>query len=846
MRQGKATIVIQDLWDGINQDSKLFIINGNIYKKLEIADIMELSVHATILKIKPNSSNKIKFTVKSDGVQNPDFYTTFDSTYQVYSSSVNDIVEYTFTSQATQTVYMTGRIGFELDLSCELIDVVQWGDSKFCYFSKLFKNFVKKSISAYDNPDIQYVTTLYQTFYNSHVSIDMNVLDTNNIQSLNQAYKYSISPDLRFQYPTFKNVKILDEAFSYINSAAINWVGLKFEKLNSSLNMFQMSNLNGNIINCQFGSITQVNPNIYNATSTFKNLTLNGSINSLKINSNILESLFELATINEVDIKSFTFINNIISTRRMFYGFSTEHLKIDSNITYANYANSQEMFNYLNILGIFEFKNITFGFNQYCSNMFTSMNYSSATIYNIDFNGAVMDYMFQNQVYNESEFKNIKVSFINTSKCTSFISCFENNDNILIHNPELININMTQAIDISSIYKGCKKFNFKNFYVTASSFPNVVNASSMFENCSNMQANTTSLKMANLKYANNMFRNCSIFDSSLAGLLAVNLEQSDYMLENCALFNSSYISSQNLISAIGMLKNCSSFNQPILFNFKDDNITKTFAKELFKGCKTFNPVLSLDLDLSRCDDGSSLLEDCFNFNQTINIQSEDMKYYDLMFKGTRIDSTHSINMNTTNALSMRGIFSYTTNFGADLNSFNTPNVLDFSYMLYYSSNFTSDLSVIEMDNNLTLVNAFSNSNYNLNKIGGWLVNKVKNYTGCFENSSFNQSLLWMTTAGQTYTNMFRNNVLFNQPLTNFDFTEALTTENMLFGCTVFNQDLSSKRFNKCTKFDFMFYNANAYKNQSMVHWLDTSVKTGISHIGFIRSNNTTNTEPVWK
>ncbi len=846
MRQGKATITIQDLWDGINQDSKLFIINGHIYKKLEIADIMELSVHATILKIKPNASNKIKFTVKSDGVQNPDFYTTFDSTYEVYSSLVNDVVEYSFSSQKVQTVYMTGRIGFELDPSCELIDVVQWGDSKYCYFSKLFKNFAKKSISAYDNPDIQYVTTLYQTFYNSHISFDMNSLDTENVQSLYQAYKYSISPNLGFQYPTFKNVKILDEAFSYISGAAIKWDGLKFEKLNSSLNMFQSSNINGNIINCQFGSLTQVDPNIYNAISTFKNLTLNGTISSLKINSDVMESLFESATINEVDINSFSFVNNIVNTKRMFYGFSAEHLKIDSKLSYVDYANSQEMFNNLNILGIFEFKNITFGLSQYCSNMFTNMNFSSATIYNIDFNGAVMDYMFQNQLYNETEFKNIKVSFINTSKCTSFISCFENNDNILIHNPELININMTQAVNTSSMYKGCKKFDFKNFYATPTSYPNVVNATSMFENCSNMQANTSALKMPSLKYSNNMFRNCSIFNSSLAGLLAVNLEQANYMMENCVLFDSSFISSQNLVSAIGMLKNCASFNQPILFNFKDDNVTKTFAKELFKGCKSFNPSLSLDLDLSRCDDGTSLLEDCLMFNQSVNIQSEDMKYFDWFFKGTQISNAYSITMNTTNALSMKGIFAYTLNFGANISSFNTPNCLDFSYMLYNSFNFTSDLSVIEMDSNLTLAYALANSNYNINKIGGWLVNNVTTYLSCFENSSFNQSLNWTTTDGQIYSNMFKNNAVFNQPLTNFDFTEALTTENMLFGCTNFNQDLSSKRFNKCTKFDFMFYNAIAYKNQTMINWLDNSIRTGISHIGFIRSNNTTNTEPVWK
>ena len=94
--------------------------------------------------------------------------------------------------------------------------------------------------------------------------------------------------------------------------------------------------------------------------------------------------------------------------------------------------------------------------------------------------------------------------------------------------------------------------------------------------------------------------------------------------------------------------------------------------------------------------------------------------------------------------------------------------------------------------------------------------------------------------------MFKNNTVFNQSMTSFDFTEALTTENMFFGSSSFNQDMSDKRFNKCSKFDFMFYNAGAYQNQTMLHWLDNSIKTGISYIGFIKSSNTTNIEPVWK
>ena len=224
MRYGKAQITISDLWDGISKDSELFIINGNIYKKLQLQKILELSVHAMIIQVQPDLNKQIKFTVKSDGIQNPDFYTTFDETYQVYSSSVGDVVTYTFSDTNVKTLYMTGRIGFELAENNPLVDVIHWGDNnKLCYFSKFFKNFSKKSILAYDSPDIQYVSTLFQTFYASNISFDMNSLDTANIMGLNQAYRYSNAPNLAFQYPTFKNVVNLDRAFSEITNATINW-----------------------------------------------------------------------------------------------------------------------------------------------------------------------------------------------------------------------------------------------------------------------------------------------------------------------------------------------------------------------------------------------------------------------------------------------------------------------------------------------------------------------------------------------------------------------------------------------------------------------------------------------
>lgn len=841
MRQAKASIVIRDMWDGINQDSELFIINGHIYKKLQLQKILELSVHAMIIKVKPDSNNQIKYTVKSDGVQNPDFYATFDDTYQVYNSSVNDIVTYTFQDNNIKTLYFTGRIGFELDPNCLLDDVVQWGDSnKMCYFSKFFKNFTKKSILAYDIPDLTYVSTLHQTFYNSYISFDMNALNTANIMNISQAYKYSVAPNLGFVFPTFKNVINIDEAFANVSDGAINWSGLKFLKLTSSINAFRNAQLVGNIINCEFGSNDILNVN-YNAQKLFAQLVLNGQLSNNIINSSYVESLFDSANIKDLNIQSFTF-RALSNANKMFYGLITKELKMSNCFSFKSFASTQEMFKLITVLGVFEFRDFTFGTSQYCSGMFESMDYSSALIYNIDFNGAVMDFIFKENIYT-SVAKNIKISMINTSQCTSFVSVFENNDNILIHNPELINIDMKKATTVNSIFKGCKTFNFKNFYVTTSSFPEVINAEGMFENCYAMEANLINLRMPKLLYANRMLRNCYVFNQPLNLLNAVNLKQADYMLENCSSYNSATILSQNLESAIGMLKGCSSFNQNLDFDFTD--LVETHAAELCMNCISFNPTNTIILDLSRCSDGTSLFNGCVSLNQSVNIATNIMTKFDTMFKSTMIGVGKIITLNTNNALTMKGIFAYTNNFGADLSSFYTPLVTDFSYICYSSNNFTSDLSVIETDNCINISYGFTNSNYNDTGIRYWNTTKILNYLSCFENSEYNQPLNWVTTVGSNYKNMFKGNNFFNQSMATFVFNEATTVENMFLNSLSFNQDMSDKRFNKCTVFDFMFYNAVAYAAHDMSSWLINSTENGISHIGFLKTANS-NVEPVWR
>ena len=841
MRQAKASIVISDMWDGINKDSELFIINGHIYKKIQLQEILELSVHAMIIKVKPDDNNQIKFTVKSDGIQNPDFYTTFDETYQVYSSSVNDIVTYTYQDNNVKTLYFTGRIGFELDSNCLLEDVVQWGDSnKMCYFSRFFKNFYKKSILAYDIPDLTYVSSLHQTFYNSYISFDMNSLNTANIMSLYQAYKYAVAPNLGFVYPTFKNVTNIDEAFANVIDSAINWSGLKFLKLTSSNNTFQNAQLVGSITNCEFGSDDILNVN-YNAQRLFAQMVLNGSMSNNKINSSYVASLFDSANIKDLNIQSFTF-RPLSNGNRLFYSLITKELKLNNCFSFKSFATTQEMFKLINVLGVFEFKNFIFATSQYCSGMFESMNYSSALIYNIDFNDALMDFMFKESVYSNTS-KNIKVNLINTSNCTSFISVFENNDNLLIHNPELINIDMKKATTINSIFKGCRTFNFKNFYVTTLSFPNVIDAEGMFEDCYAMEADFTNLRMPSLLYANRMLRNCKVFNQPLNLLNAVNLKHADYMLENCSMYDSATILSQNLESAIGMLKGCSNFNQDLHFDFTD--LVETFAKELCMGCINLNPTNTIILDLSRCLDGTSLFSDCGLLNQSINIMTNLMTKFDTMFKGTSIGQGKIITLNTNNALTMKGIFAYTNNFGADLSSFYTPLVTDFSYICYSSNNFTADLSFIETDGCVNISYGFANSNYNGTGIRYWNMIKNTNFVSCFENSDFNQPLNWVTTVGSNYKNMFKGNKVFNQSLATFVFDEASTTENMFLNCLAFNQDLSSKRFNKCTVFDFMFYNASAYASHDMSSWLINSTKNGISHIGFLKTANS-NIEPVWR
>ena len=849
-RQATGTIKISDLWDGIDQDSELFIINGQIYQKLDLQTMLELSVHAMVIKVKPNADKKIIFTTKSDGLQLPYFDVVVDNSLKLQCTDNNHTYSYTYTDTNIKTLYFVGKIGFELDDTCVLDDVVQWGDSnKMVYFSKFFKYFNKKSILAYDLPDLTLVTSLYQTFYSSSLSFDMNVIDTTSIVNLNQAYQYSVAPNLGFVFPTFKNVANLDETFANITNAAINWSGLKFLKLTSSINTFKNSVIIGNIINCEFGS--DVVSNIaYNAQKLFAYLNLDGNISYIKINSSYVESLFEGSIIGDLDIQTFTF-RSLLNANKMFLSINTKELKLNNCFSFGSNAVSQYMFKNINISGVFIFQNFTFGSGQFCLEMFSEMQYSSALIYNINFNGAVMDGMFKEIVYNTVE-KNIKVSSIDTSLCTSFISTFENNDNLLFHNPNLININMTKATTLNSLYKGCKLFNFKNFTCTTISFPEVVNAESMFEDCASMQADFTNLRLPKLKYANKMLKNCQVFDSPLNTLGCTLLEQADFMLENCSSFNSATVTSANIINAEGMMKNCSSFNQSLGFGFST-TAPLVKAKELLKGCISFNPATLITLNLSKCIDGSSIFEDCSVLNQSVTIICPIMINFNYMFKGTSIGTGKTITLtsiNTTTDITMIGIFASTNSFGATLTGFNTIKVIDFSHLCDSSYNFTSDIAELDLQNCLNLSYAFSNSNYNIATgtgvgIGNWNVSKVTNFFACFENSEFNQVLNWTTTAGEIYSYMFRNNKIFNQPLTNFNFASAITTEKMFLGSEAFNQDLSTKRFNKCMNFDFMFYNALAYANRIMSLWLVDSIKTGISHIGFLKTPNG-NTEPVWK
>jgi len=850
IRNANASIIIHDVWDGIDQDSELFIKEGRIYKKLEIYEILELSVLSCIVKIKPNANKEIKFTIKSDGIQNPDYKVVFENTYEALCTNIGEMITYTFDNSSEQLVFFTGRIGFELDPTCSLVDVIQWGDNNsFCYFSKFFKNCLSKSISAFDQPDLKYVTSLYQTFYNSNVSLNFNAIDTSTIIDLTQAYYGSLLPNLNFVYPTFENVSHLDQTFSYITQGSITWDGVKFKGLMSSLNTFQGSVLNGYIINSEFGNTDQTGLNnkpIYTASSLFKDFKLSGSMSNNSINSSYINSLFENSELDQLIIDSFIF-KSILNCNNMFYSIKIDELlinNINNNFVFLNGCLSQQMFSNIEVK-TFKLSNINFGQNQLCLNMFSNMIYNSAEISNINFNNASLDYIFRDVIYSNS-IKNIKVSNWNTSLCTTAISMFENNDNILIQNPNIVNINLENVVNTSSMYKGCKLFDFKSISPISTTFKNVENASSMFEGCTNASPNLVNARFPKLKYANRMFKNCSNFNSDLSNSNMVLLEQADYMFENCSVYNSGTIYSQNLQSAIGILKNCSSFNQNINFDFNHNYVIQ--AKELFMGCVKLNPTAQIDLDLSSAIDLTSLFEDCKELNQNIVLDTSNCQIFEKMFKGTSISNLYSLTLNTQNALTMKYMFAYTFNFGADLSSFNTYNNLDLSGLCYRSSNFSSDLSFIETDNVLNMQYLFGTSSCNnvtLSSMTNWNVSKVTNFTSCFEDSDFNCSLNWATNDALLMKNMFRNNKIFNSSLPNLNVSKVTSAENMFLNCLSYNQDISGLRFNNCTTFDFMLYNCPSFVNKNLSQWLINSTKTNILHNGFLKTPHT-NTEPIWK
>jgi len=265
------------------------------YTKEEIDQIMEKMVrfdNQTYMLFTPDdSSNKIKFRIRTDGIDNVNMVIKWSKTdyeYETFEIDEDEIVterEYPDGSQVL--LRFTGNVGFQL-IDGVLDDVFQWGTTmtKFVYMEGMLSGFKEESLTAQDLCRASYGISLRNLLENA----------TKFNQYLNRWFP---------RYPgnlsrCFYNCKNFNQSLNNINTTYVTNTSSMFsgcEKFNKPLYRWSMENN-------------------YNSSSMFKDcLDFNQDLNEWDVeNITNMNSMFENVAMSDKDFSNWN-VENVASDK---------------------------------------------------------------------------------------------------------------------------------------------------------------------------------------------------------------------------------------------------------------------------------------------------------------------------------------------------------------------------------------------------------------------------------------------------------------------------------------------------------------------------------------------------
>jgi len=291
---------------------------------------------------------------------------------------------------------------------------------------------------------------------------------------------------------------------------------------------------------------------------------------------------------------------------------------------------------------------------------------------------------------------------------------------------------LTDVTDAGSMFSSCD-FSSSGDWVTGLDLSNIEDASSMFSNASNLNLDMSLLNLQNVKNGNRMFNNIDSASQPNINLNCTGLEDMSSFLTRANDFTGAVdIDTSNVTDMNNAFNRAYSFNHPSITGWDTGKVTNM----------------------------SYMFNNTDDFNQDIS------------------------NWNTSNVTTMRDMFRSSYVFNQPIGSWDVGKVTDMRNMLYDTYDESVDVVVFDQD-----LGAWRMSG--LDSAGCAYLLALSSVNGVFNNGGSPSISGWVFGNATTFSNMFKNQVLFNQPIGPWDTSKITDIRFMLDNCDAFDQDLSN-------------------------------------------------------
>ncbi|WP_205959915.1 BspA family leucine-rich repeat surface protein [Flammeovirga aprica] len=745
----------------------------------------------------------------------------------VSSSGIDGDVLHTYTN-SPDTIRIRGNIN-HFKAPSSIIDVVQWGNSKFTSFNSTFRKCSKlQSFSASEAPDLSVVIDMSYIFSGSSMfNGSLSKWDVSNIVSMRSAFYNAVSFNQDLSSWDVSQVTNM----RYMFNKALNF--------NQDLSLWDISS----VLNMQSMFVSSGISEVY-----YDNLLKSWSQQEVKDNVKLDVSTKYCSSFYERQ----SLINNhgwIITDG----GACDDLMKQDLVLVIDESESTKVEINYVN--GTFDVD---------WENNGTWSHYSDKSgdvkVIEYDFLPNKPDTIrIRGQLTYFKAPQNIKdVAQWGSSKFESFYETFANCEKLnsfTAHDtPDL-----TSVTYMASMFSGATSFNGDLSEWEVSS---VTDMTAMFSEATSFNGDLSSWEVSSVTDMTSMFSGATSFNGDLSEWEVSSVTDMTSMFSGATSFNGD-LSSWDVSSVTSMYK---MFSNSGLSTENYDNLLSSWSEQEVKDnvqlgvsaqyCSSFDERQSLInnhgwtiVDEGACDDlkkqdlllvfdGSETEISIYYEKGIFDIDWENNGTWSHFSNQSYETISHNYTANQPGTIRIRGQLAYfeapdsiidVAQWGnSKFESFSitfadckklkgftaedTPDlslVKDMSYMFFGATNFNGDLTGWDVSNVESMYNMFSRATFFNGDISSWDVSSVKDMRAMFSRvSSFNRDLSeWDVSSVTNMNYMFFEATSFNHDLSRWDVSNVTSMYEMFKGAVAFDGDLSSWDVSSVTDMSDMFTNS---------------------------------------